>query len=204
MKTLANDQSGSLVDKFFAFPRLEKYRKATDTTDFFDNHPALPAPDLTKQREFLCKPENSKTEIEKHIKCHWGCNRKGQPKLPHHHWSGTDARTRARTLGPKYEQFYVEAYSWLSWYVHPGATGYEGFDENGLRAVFVMAHVLAHELFLEATLICADEFKLTQLDNLKAPIREIIEELRMHPGTVLLQKDIDKLKQLSQQDSKDC
>jgi len=199
MKILTNDQVGAEVDKFYEFPRVEKYQKAKAIINFFDRHPTSSSLDLTQERDFLRNPSNAKTEIEKTIIAYWGCNKNGRPKSPGQHWTGKNARQRAESLGPKYEQFYVKTYSWLSLYVHPGRTGYEGFGESTLKAVFGRAHDLAQELFREATVICADEFKLSQLDNLKAPIPAILEQLRMKPGEILLQKDIERLKESSQQ-----
>jgi hypothetical protein len=196
LKILSNDKTNVELNKFMAFPQIEKYNKAKVTIDFFEKHPDLPSPDLSKKKIWITDPKNSEATIENNIRKYWGLNIKGRPNVPKNHWTGMDAKSRAKNLGIKYERFYIETYYWLSWYVHPGSTGYQGFDEDTFKAAFGMSHSLAQEIFLEATLICSHEFKLTSLDNLKKTIPQILEQLQMHPGIVLMQKEIEQIKKL--------
>lgn len=185
MQMLSSDKTGSLVQKFTAFPAIETYFAAEKLVSFCDEHINLCKIDCTQQRTFITQPMKQ-SEINALIIKHWGKTKKGFPNRPEH-WSGKHVRERARDLGLSYEELYVEEYQLLSWYIHSGAAGHVNVPEKLFEIRFGLAHSLAQKIFLEATTTCAREMKITIAIDW---FQDAIADLRLMPGKVLVDEQI--------------
>lgn len=183
IKTIIADKTGDLVEKFHAFPEVEKFRFAKHLVFFKDTHSGISDIDISLQRAFINKP-GKKQDIEKIVIKYWGRNKKGKPNYPRH-WTGKDIKKRAEDLGFKYEELYIKCFPFLSWYVHSGSTGYAGFSEEAIDACFGLSHSIAQEIFLEGTLACAQEMKISEAIN---KFYKFVEDLRLTPGSFLVQE----------------
>lgn len=190
IKMLGTDQTSKSIQRFHAFPEVEKFRVAQKLVRFCDNHPNTIDRNLTTQRSFINSNER-KRNIETSIRKHWGTTKEGKPNRPKH-WTGKNIPARAHVLGPEYEELYFEAYPLLSWYIHSGSTGYVGVTQEALQSCFGWSHIIAQKAFLEATLICAQEMKISlALEGLP----NMLEDLRLTPGKVLTEEQIKILKE---------
>lgn len=185
IKTLSTDKTGEFVKRFHAFPEIEKFRVAKNLISFCDEHPNDTKLDDSRQRTFVNKPGKQQT-IDQTIVKYWGVTRKGKPNIPEH-WTGKNIRERARDLGLEYEELYVKTYPYLSWYIHSGSTGYAGLDEKGIEGCFGLSHSIAQQIFLDATLICAQEMKISIAVEW---FHNAIANLRLTPGKVLVEEQI--------------
>ena len=198
IKALATDETGELVERFHAFPEVERFRVAEKLVSFCDNHPNDMNPDDSHQRAFVSKPGKRQT-VHQDIVKYWGTTRKGKPNRPEH-WTGLKTPQRAHELGSEYEKLYVEAYPLLSWYIHSGSTGYAGLNTEAIEACFGWSHSIAQRAFLEATLVCAQEMKISAAIDW---FQEAIADLRLTPGKVLVEEQIkvlEKAKQAKQEE----
>lgn len=188
MKILADDDTGQSVKKFREFPEIERFRVAENLVSFADKHPGHMKFDVSQRRRFRDKKGRRKA-IEQTIVSLWGVTTTGKLRRPKH-WTGKDVLTRAHGCGLKYEELYLRLYPLLSWHIHSGSIGYAGLGENEIEAGFGVYHSVAQDMFLEATVICAHETKLSQvLDWLK----DKIADLRVTPLKGLTQKQIQIL-----------
>lgn len=183
MKILVNDKTGEFVERFHAFPEIEKFRAAENLISFSNKHPNCTKFNVSQRRKFVNKPGRRKAVEQTTINL-WGITKKGKPNCPKH-WTGKDVRKRAHDSGPRYEELYVRLYPLLSWHIHSGSTGYTGFSAEGIEAGFGVSHSIAQEMFLEATVICAQEMKISEAvdwfsnkiaDLQVTPIRGLTEE----------------------------
>lgn len=185
LKILATDETSDSVERFHAFPEVEKYRVAKKLVSFRDSHPNS-TKDVSRQRKFLSSP-GRKQKNDKAVIKFWGkTKKKGLPKHPKH-WTGMSVFERARDLGIEYEELYHDAYPLLSWLIHSGSTGYAGLSEDALEAYFGRSHIIAQKTFIEATIICAEEFKISFLIK---DLRIILEDIRLTPGKVIVEEQI--------------
>jgi len=185
IKILTTDKDGCLVDKFHAFPGIEKYRVAQKLVSFCMNHANSTTLDCSYQQDFISSPGKEQTINETVVKF-WGKTSKGKPNRPKH-WTGKDIQKRAQDLGPEYEELYIETFPLFSWYIHSGSTGYAGLNEETLETCFGISHSIAQKVFLEATVICAEEMKIS---SAILGFKEIIADLRLTPGKVLVNEQI--------------
>jgi 2-hydroxychromene-2-carboxylate isomerase len=88
--------------------------------------------------------------------------RRKDGRLPTH-WTDKDVRRRAQSVG--LEAKYVEAYPLLSWYVHAGAAGTAG---RAIEAIIGFCHGRIHEMFVDATKICANVMKIANSEYFEA------------------------------------
>lgn len=184
IKALATDKTGELVGRFHAFPEIEKFRVAESLVSFCNYHPNDTKLDDSHQRIFINKPGRPQN-LDQTIIQYWG-KRRGKPNRPRH-WTGKDVRERARDLGVGYEEMYVQAYPLLSWYIHSGSTGYAGLNAQAIEACFGISHSIAQKVFLEATVICSQEMKISLGVNW---FHKAIADLRLTPGKVLVEEQI--------------
>ena len=188
MKILTTDKTGELVEKFHAFPDVEKFRVADNLVSFCESHPDITIPNVAHRRTFINKP-GTRQSVDQTIIKYWGIGKKGKPKRPKH-WTGKNVPSRAHGLGLQYEELYFRLYPVLCWNIHSGSTSYAGFSVDGLDACFGVCHSVAQEAFLDATLICAQEMKISKvLDWLP----NVIADLRQTPARVLTEKSIKML-----------
>jgi hypothetical protein len=184
LKILAADKTSDSVERFHAFPEVEKYRVAKKLVSFVDSHPNS-TKDVSRQRKFIGSP-GRKQKIDKAVIKSWGKTKKGLPKYPKH-WTGMSVFERARDLGIEYEELYHDAYPLLSWLIHSGSTGYAGLKEEALEAYFGRPHIIAQKAFIEATIICAEELKISYVIE---DVRTILEDIRLTPGKVIVEEQI--------------
>lgn len=190
LKILATDKSSDSVDKFHAFPEVEKYRVAKNLVSFAAAHPRTTIHAIKKQSNFVNAP-GRKQSIDASITKHWGTTGKRKPKHPKH-WTGRSVRERARKLAQRYEELYLEVYPLYSWYSHSGSTGYAGLDEKALEACFGLSHRVAQKTFLEATLICAQKMRISSAIE---GLRDILDDLRLTPGKVIVEEQLKVLEE---------
>ncbi len=188
IKILAADKTGEMVDKFHAFPTIEKFRVADNLISFCDRYKGKTNLDDSRQRSFINKP-GKKQNIEQIIIKNWGENKKGKPNRPDH-WTGKKIPERAHAVGFEYEELYVDVYHLLSWHIHAGSTGYAGWDEYAIESSFGHSHGIAQRVFLDATITCAKEMKISSAVE---KFYRIIEDLRLIPGRVLIKEQIELL-----------
>jgi hypothetical protein len=151
MKILVADETGDAVNRYSEFPEIERYRRAEQLVAFDASHPNQIKQDLSAQRAFIADPAR-----QARVASAIGTKR----KYPDH-WSGMNARERARNAGE--EAAYVEVYALLSWYVRAGAAGTTGMSKDALESVFGICHGLIRRIFLEAIEICAKATKISEL-----------------------------------------
>ena len=193
LRLIVSDSDGDLVQKFHAFVDVERYRSAKNLVDFVDANPSSSL-DIDHQRRLVEIPGKGQA-IDDLVEKHWGQTKAGTPNRPSH-WSGLDRRSIAKKLGPKYEEKYVDTYSYLSWYSHSGSTGYAGLGVEALESGFGRCHSIAQESFIDSTLALSEVLPLRQgIENLF----KIIEDLRLFPGKVIVEEQIKQLDQGTQE-----
>jgi hypothetical protein len=150
-KIIAADKTGDAVKRYNEFPEIERYRRAEQLIAFDAAHPGQIKQDLSAQRGFVSDPARQ-ARVASAI---------GPKRKYPDHWSGMNARDRARSTGQ--EAVYVEVYALLSWYVHAGAAGTAGMGEDALESVFGVCHGLIRRMFLDAIEVCAKATKIAEL-----------------------------------------
>lgn len=197
IKMLEEDEAGENVEKFHAFPGVERFKVAEKLVDFCDKYKGQIDINSTHQRNFINK-KNKRQEIEQSKDKCWGRDKKGKTRQPKH-WSGKDdIRKRAQDLGLKYEKIYMEIYPQLSWQIHSGSAGYAGLKEEHFKAIFLLCNSNAQKIFLEATTICANLLKITiALDWFK----KAVEDLSLTSGRVLVEEQIKILENMKSQNT---
>jgi hypothetical protein len=150
IKILAADKTGDAVRRYNEFPEIERYRRAQQLIAFDAAHPGQIKQDLSAQRAFVSDPAR-----QARVTAAVG------PKRAPDHWSGKNARDRARHVG--HEALYVEVYALLSWYVHAGAAGTAGLGKDALESVFGVCHGLIRRIFLDVIEVTAKATKISEL-----------------------------------------
>jgi hypothetical protein len=151
MKIITADKTGDAVKRYSEFPEIERYRRAEQLIAFDAAHPGQIKQDLSAQRAFIAEPAR-KARVATAI---------GPKKRYPEHWSGMNARDRARHVGQ--EALYVEVYALLSWYVHAGAAGTTGMSKDAIESVFGVCHALMRRTFLDAIAVCAKATRISEL-----------------------------------------
>lgn len=190
IKLLAADRTGEMVERNDAFREVELFRVDDKIVCFCDKHKGKANIDDSVQRAFVSKPGKRKSIEQKIIIC-WGRTRKGKLRQPQH-WTGKGVRERARSLGFEYEELYVHAYPWLSWYVHAGFNGIGALDLEGMQNCLGYCHGIAQRVFADGTETCAEEMRISRAVPL---LRSILDDLRLVPGKVLLREKIKLLRE---------
>lgn len=134
MKIIAADKIGDAVKQYKVFPEIERYRRAEQLLTFDAKHPGQIKQDLSAQRTFV-------SDLARRARVMAAI---GVKKRHPDHWSGMNARDRARHAGQ--ESLYVEVYALLSWYVHAGAAGTAGMGKDALESVFGVCHSLIRDI----------------------------------------------------------
>lgn len=190
LKILVEDTTGEELQRFHAFPEIEKFRVATQVTQFREANPTLADVDPVPMRAFLADPARIK-KIETSHEVNYGRDRNGDLRRVRH-WTGKHADQRAREAGKQYEIWYVELYSGLSWHMHSGSVGYAGLSDDGMHALFGLAHRHIQLFFLQGTVLCAREMKLTKaIDN----FFDLIERLETLPGEIMVREQLEFIRQ---------
>lgn len=189
IKLLIENKPTNSINKFETFIQVEKFRVAKKYVNFKKSNPYL------KYREGLAKEklvekEGEEDRINQLILVNWGRDKKGKLRRVDH-WSGWDIARRAKEAGKNYEFFYHESFALLSWYIHSGLVGIKGMSAEVLSVVFGNSHMLAAPMFLDATLLVAQEFKLTQAIP---QLKDWIKEADLAVGKVIIEEHLKNLK----------
>ena len=196
LKLLVSDSDGILVDRYHAFPQLDRYRVAKQIVEYNDGNPSSQIDD-THQRQLVGIPSKAE-EIDELTKTHWGLTKAQKPQRPQH-WSGLTVKARAQKLGKRYYELYLESYPLLSWSVHAGAANYAGIQTDALESCFGLSHAIAQRCFLEATEATATEM---HIDKAVEGFRDILRELRLTPGAVIMEEQARKIDEARQRSAK--
>jgi hypothetical protein len=181
LKLLLGDPAGRAVERYHAFPRVERFRAAQKIVEFSDTHPAAKI-DCTRQRTLVDDPTKQQ-EIASLVVKLWGKDKKRHPRYLRH-WSGQDLPARIPPGETEMEQIYNEQYPLLSWYVHSGSAGYAGLDDNALRCCFALSHTIAQRASLVSLELVAREMKIMQAVEW---LPDAIEKTRLVPGLLMFQ-----------------
>jgi hypothetical protein len=194
LKLIQSDTSGEYLKKYFEFVEVSKYLSAKKLVSFCDQHLDRTKLNSSHQRAFLNNGARQ-TKVENKVRTIWGINKKnGDPNFPSH-WSGMHARLRAQRLDTvfktiQYEELYIESYPLGSLYVHDNPAGHIFLNEDTFESTFGVCHNITQRVFLEATILCAEEMKI----SLAIPrFNQIIEELRNATSYCLVEKQIEFL-----------
>jgi hypothetical protein len=191
IKLIHSDTTGDIVQKFHAFPEIEKYRSASTLVSYCDrtNNETI---ECSVQRTFV-NGEKRKNNIDSIVINNWGTTKNGKPNWPKH-WSGKSVSKRAEMLGSECEALYYELYPFLSWHIHSGSTGYAGLTQDTIESAFGLMHNTIQKVALDATVICAEEMMIDRVDNLVKDFHATIEDLRKCTDRFILQKYSEYLK----------
>lgn len=193
IKLLIEDKPLNSIDKFDAFIQVEKFRVAEKYVNFKKGNPNLKY--LSGQaKDNLVKKQGEKDRIDQLIITNWGRDKKEKPKRVEH-WSGWDIAYRAQEADKNeadknYELFYHESFALLSWYIHSGLVGIKGMSAETLSAVFGNSHMLVAPMFLDATLLVAQEFKLTQAIP---QLKDWVKETHLVVGRIMIEEQLKNL-----------
>lgn len=159
MVLLSLDSTDESIDRLDAFTKVERYRVAKKTVDYFSNHPLPKGQDISAQR-LVCSSPNVKSEMESLLDRYWPSAKRTYPN----HWSKfQDARSRARHVGTKWEERYVLTNYIFSWHVHSGLAGVSGLNENTFHAFVMEAFQLSYDVVLDCLRILGQEFHLPKV-----------------------------------------
>lgn len=195
LKILTEDTTGDAISRFLAFPELEKFRVATKVTEFREANPGLADVGPAPMRAFLDEPGRA-DRVNLQRSTYYGVDKKkGKPIHPRH-WTGKDIAQRARDAGKQYESWYNELYSGLSWHMHSGSVGYEGLSEDGMHALFGLAHRHIQLFFLQGTVMCA---KAMSLNKAIEGFPDFIERLEKLPGEIMVREQLEFVRKQTQE-----
>jgi hypothetical protein len=179
IKILSDDSTDELVDKFYAFTAVERYRVAKQTVKFYNDNNITFEYAENKMSDFI-DGEDSKEIIDKAIEKYWGRRTNGKLEFPKH-WHENSTRLRTKKLDEKeggynYEQFYINIFSVTSWYIHSGGVGIHGVSDEALFAQMGKYHLISQYIFRTATVICSDALKApsneSEIENAMRKINE--------------------------------
>jgi len=163
MELIQSDKDGRLVQQYHTFVRVEKYRVANRIVAFSNQSESQAGDYLESLQKFIEKVDSG--DIASDLQNNWGLSKEKVMKGNLKHWTGLGVIQRARQVDQIYgdvknESLYHEVYSLLSWYIHSGSTGTLGLTDKAIDSIFRLCHYLVHQMFINATEICAKEFKI--------------------------------------------
>jgi len=153
IQILFKDTTDDATKKYHEYPEIDRYRVAEKLIDFSRKNPDALKMDISHQQTFYVDSARQQ-RMTKLLKTKIS----GRFQYPDH-WTGKNVRDRAKDL--KIEAQYIEAYPFLSWYIHAGASGTAGMTLQGLERCFALCHRLTQRLFINATSICAKATKIS-------------------------------------------
>jgi Family of unknown function (DUF5677) len=161
------------AERFHAFTFVERFRDAQLRVAYADETKGFDSALVAQERAFISRP-TAIADCDRLIDKFWTRKKNGTPQWPGS-WSGRDLAARCKWLGGRFWRLYRFGYKRLSWYVHPGAAGIAGIDEDGIRMAYIWAsaelqifsrlaiEILAKELHLFTSKPCLrDELTRTQ------------------------------------------
>lgn len=126
LRWFAKFSGDEYLDRFWAFPDVDRYRCAKRVVDYKLGNPESKI-DVTKRQDFISRLDAQKGSMPALVARLWGTGRNGTPNWPKDHWTGVgNLRDRAKLLGVQYEDTYMEMYPTLCALVHPGPTPFVG------------------------------------------------------------------------------
>ncbi|HOO50394.1 MAG TPA: DUF5677 domain-containing protein [Alphaproteobacteria bacterium] len=181
------------LDRFFAFPEVDRYRKAKRIIELQEKHPELVDYSLLNSsiRNEFVETSRLKNHIELKVNSLWGKTKKKKLNWPDH-WSGASIRDRIKSFGPLYEQEYLEVYTLLSSYAHGGNSAYSNLPKEVLEYVYGISLEYARKMYIESLLICSKIF------NLKEGIEtftQTVSFLKDAPKQILIKNVLKKMKE---------
>ena len=156
LNVLVSDQSRA--DKFHAFSRVAKFRKAAQLKTFLDANPSVDQSPHQDAIKFASDAQRQQ-EVEQECIQHWGTDRNGNPRWPDH-WSGRNIADRANDAGIEFSEIYRSQFFLQSYYVHAGPAGVQHLSREALICSFGIGHRLVQQMAAIAVQIVADEFHL--------------------------------------------
>jgi hypothetical protein len=170
LQLLIADPTPNSAGQFHDFTEVERFRIARNCVEYCDSNAGACSSRHPAMRALLADATRVNRVQRACLKHGWTFKKgrnSGRPRPPGH-WTARDTRARARLLDrllgtSGHEASYVEDYSRLSWYVHPGFPGVAGVSAEGFQLSFIMAHAIATRLFMEATLLCAKRMHIDKV-----------------------------------------
>jgi len=156
---LHQDQTNNSVERLEVFTRVERFRIAQKSVDYFGNHPMPDDFSIDVQRA-LVTDNIQRAEVERLIILHWGRNNRGDLNWPKHWSRFGDTRTRARAVGEGWEQRYVRHYYTLSWQIHAALSGVADLPLRTFHGFSALAHKLATEVILDCYDVVGHELQM--------------------------------------------
>lgn len=158
------------VKKIATFSDVEKLRAARKIVNFKTTHPDAGL-DVRIYDSFIA---NNAKRIEADGKAAWP----GVKKLKH--WSGMDLSTRVERLKAPFDQIYDVEYPRLSWYVHPGLTGFVNLKAETFNMLAASQNKLAGECYFIVLTAIIDVFGIDKAD---VKVKEKLKLAKMLPFT---------------------
>lgn len=177
LKLIVDNAIDNDVEKFNNFREVELFRLGKELAEFNKQHPDIKTP-FQKRMEYSLKKENEE-KIAKLISQLWN-------NQDIKHWSGLSVKKRAKKAGITLELFYYESYRHLSWYIHSGQVGTSRMNKEGLELIYGNSMRLIHEMFVDVVKLTA---KHLQLQNAIPNFNELIQQLKLIPGFVILEEE---------------
>lgn len=176
---LHSDAYGNGLDRFVLFTDVERLRSATKLVQYDNGHPGEIARSTAPERDFIAANHERLRPAAERM---WGLRTPGSWPP---HWSGEDTRRRASRVGA--EHLYMQFYPMLSWYVHPGAVGFDGLPLEAFDALVGISLKLTLDTSIAAMTTVRHEFALGE------PVEREIEFLSHVPGLILTDLQLAEL-----------
>lgn len=185
MGELAADHS--LAERFHAFTKVERFYDAKLAVEFVDANQLDPSA-FRAERVFVTSSANV-AECDRLIDKFFSRNKHGDPIWPSSWSPHGRTRMRCQRLGPEYSKLYRFTYKRLSWYVHAGAVGTGGIDEDGLKGIYGWAHFQAQDAARLALDVVAKEFHLFAS---RPELRKALKDTKKAVGLAVLKTLADQ------------
>ncbi|MDD2902688.1 MAG: DUF5677 domain-containing protein [Syntrophales bacterium] len=162
----SHDTTNDSLDRLHAFTRVERYRVAKKTVDFFSNY-SLPKNWVISPQQSVCADPQEEAQVKALSLRYW---QREPPKNWPKHWSRfQDIRSRAHHVDRLHNvQFpnwwqkrYILTYYMLSWHVHSGLTGVTNLRQETFEGFAFEAFQLSTDVVLESYKILGRELRLS-------------------------------------------
>ncbi len=162
----SQDSTNDSLDRLHAFTRVERYRVAKKTVDFFSNHSLPENRDISAQQS-VCADPQEESQVKTLSLKYW--KREPPPKWPNHWSHFQDTRSRAQHVDKRHnvlfpnwwEERYVLTYYMLSWPVHPGLTCVTNLCQETFDGFAFEAFQLSMDVVLKSYEILGRELHLS-------------------------------------------
>ena len=159
------------VDKYFSFPRVEKYRRAKSIVE---KRKKLLL-NIKTEDQFLSKSENSESNINTLRKKWWGKSKKGNPVIPDH-WTNKTLWQRIEELNDQnIVGIYFSSYYYANWCVHSMYFDMIN-DINNVHLFNWHLYELAYKMFRSSTELLNNIFQVLKKDDLDDSFNKVEEE----------------------------